>query len=252
MRWRCLRARAVASARVRRFAGCSSAPCRGARAVRVGSPPPTRTMRFLPPMTTVVSMRWSGPRTESAATAVASLTVEAGVAAVPWPRAEDLAAGGDVQDGGRAQRAERRVLQQRGERVGQPRAGGHGGGATARGAGRGGRRARAARAVRWAPARGQRRDARHWHRPSSPPPCARPYADPSPTGRPPPPRRARPPDRWLRRPPSAARSAGYGAVWPPRPAARHRPRFAPPRPLSAPSGPQRASPPARTAPPTAI
>ncbi len=68
--------------------------------------------------------------------------------------AEDLAAGGDVQDGGRAQRAERRVLQQRCERVGQPGAGGYGGGATARGAGSGGAERGQHGAVRWAPAPG--------------------------------------------------------------------------------------------------
>lgn len=54
------------------------------------------------------------------------------------PGAEDLPAAGDVHDGGRAQRAERRVRQQRGERVGQPRVGGHGGRAAAGGTVRGG------------------------------------------------------------------------------------------------------------------
>lgn len=49
--------------------------------------------------------------------------------------AEDLPARGHVQDGRAPQRAERRVLEQRGERVGQPRVGGCGRRATARGTG---------------------------------------------------------------------------------------------------------------------
>lgn len=234
----------MASARVRRFAGCSPAPGRGARAVRVGSPPPTRMRRFFPARTTVVSMRWSGPRAESAATAVASLTVEAGVTALPCPspktsrpaatsRTDALRSGpsaGSLSSGASASASPASV----------------GAGAAPRPAGPGARPPSAgSTGGALGAGRGPGRDARHWHRPWRPPPPAPPYADPSPTGRTPPPRRSRPRGRWLRRPPSAARSAGYGAVWRAMPAAWRRPP-------SVPTGPPHGKPTARTVPPTAI
>lgn len=79
---RFLRAVAVEAARVRRLAQ----PSGFSRAVRVGSPPPTRTTSLVPGSRAVrVVMRWSGPIAASAATPVAIFVVEAGVSAVSAP-----------------------------------------------------------------------------------------------------------------------------------------------------------------------
>jgi hypothetical protein len=57
-------------------------PSEASRAVRVGSPPPTRTTSFVSGSSAArVVRRWSAPIADSAATAVAIFVVEAGVRA---------------------------------------------------------------------------------------------------------------------------------------------------------------------------